>query len=733
MAKKITLIVSLVLVLCFSTVLLVSAANDNEQSNSSNLTNDTKILLDSPLFTAVEDKKTYEQAPVDMEGFEEVLSNDNLVLYMDNSQIIRIKNKHTGYIWGSDLPGVDTSKVPNAMYDILVNPLTLTVFNTKDNVSVKKTSEFLETDRDLPDEMANKVTVSVNYPKFKVSFKYTIKLEENGINIRLDNKSIKESEAYLITDICFYQYLGSVNSNKVPGYIVIPSGNGGLIRYTEHSNITSLYSATFYGKDYNQADATTETFSLPMFGFVHGVEQNACLVSINEGDAIAKFNYASPNNAENTGYHTAYASYLFRQPVSLSLPGVEKNIVICPKERYTSNVDFSYTFLSEEDADYVGIAKEYKSHLKDRGELKQKELAYPMPMHIETFGREYEQGLLFKEYHNMTTASQILDIDSELKAEGVDRILYTLRGYYKGGYSNSDYSNISFDNSLGQLSSLKELEYYMYYNPVESYSDVDKEVSYSLISSNREYVRVVVETGAKYRLLTNVDCVIDGIKAAQDKYGQNLMFAGVTEYLYGDYDNNYSREQALKEYDALMGTNEYPMYSPNKYFLDNTSEYLNIDLYHEKLTFVTDSVPLLQIVLKGSIDMYSTFINFSSNPDIDRLKCVEYGVYPAYLITQAPSHKLSNTLSNNFYATEYARVKDRMVTDYDFISTALNEVTRYEILDRNVIAPGVIEVVYGNVEGVACRIFVNYSDRDYAYNDKTIDITIKSNGYEVIK
>jgi hypothetical protein len=114
-------------------------------------------------------------------------------------------------------------------------------------------------------------------------------------------------------------------------------------------------------------------------------------------------------------------------------------------------------------------------------------------------------------------------------------------------------------------------------------------------------------------------------------------------------------------------------------------------------------------VLRGYVDLYSTYLNFSSNQDLDVLKCIEYGVYPAYLITDKASHHLSDTLSNNLYATEYGRVRDKMISQYTKIKTALDPVAGAQIVGREVLALGVVEVTYSN--GVA--IVVDYNTMEY--------------------
>lgn len=147
-------------------------------------------------------------------------------------------------------------------------------------------------------------------------------------------------------------------------------------------------------------------------------------------------------------------------------------------------------------------------------------------------------------------------------------------------------------------------------------------------------------------------------------------------------------------------------------------------LYSERLRFYTDSVPFLQILLKGYIDYYSSYLNFSSNTKMDILKCIEYGIYPAYLVTKEESYLLADTLSSNYYATTFDKCKDEIVETYNYINKALKEVIGAEIMGRTTLESGIYLVEYSNGK----KIIVNYSDIDYNYSGHTIT----SLGYEVI-
>ena len=177
------------------------------------------------------------------------------------------------------------------------------------------------------------------------------------------------------------------------------------------------------------------------------------------------------------------------------------------------------------------------------------------------------------------------------------------------------------------------------------------------------------------------------------------------------------------EYSQLLD-DTMPLFKPNEYFLGSTSHYLNMPLYHDRSRFITDSVPFLQILLRGYVDYYSTYLNFSTNQEIDLLKCIEYGSNLAYLISYEESYKVANTLSSHLYATHYESNKKIMFEQINSASVALNQVVGQGIENRVVLAIGVVEVTYTN--GV--KIYVNYTDQPQTFGN----VTIPETDYKVV-
>lgn len=739
MVKKICLILSLVCISFLALGLTLNALDLGIEDDFEEISTDKSFMLDSSLFThsykrgsvttPTAERLAEIAASLTEEGFEKVLENENFELwYEEEYHPIRVLNKKTGYIWSSDytLPeGANNSTIEEVKtpFKVIYYPkgsstaLTLNAYENGVDVEADCSGNKLTFDVSI----SRNPKVNNQNIKIKFSFKFEVILTEKGIDIKLPTSSIKENNCSIGT-INFYRYLGSVQNEEVNGYIVVPSGNGGLIRYVENATSTQSFQTPFYGTDLNYSTTDSKKlFQFPMFGMVHGIGENACLVNVKSGDTYSTFNYY-PGTASTQNRQLSYLQFALRETYKVKLN--DTDITMVPEEHYTNDIHYSYSFLSGEDADYIGIAHEYKDQLISDNMLVKQELKPTSSVHVEVFGREYENGLIFKKYHNMTTVNDILSINESLKNAGVTDSIYTLKGYYTGGYSGATPTKVSLESSLGNIDDLEGLDYYLYYNPVLSSNSRLKYPSYVLVNMYRQKSYTVQEEGGKYYFYSEVPTILEGSSKVLDKYSGKVSFDGVSNYLYGDYNNEYTREETLAAYEELFGDNTYPMYAPNAYLLANTSEYLTMDLYHERLLFVTDSVPLTQIILRGYMDLYSNYLNFSSNADIDTLKCVEYGVYPSYLVTAEASHNLSNTLSSNLYATEFNKVSRDIEIQYNFIKGALDNVIGAEIVGREVLGIGVVEVQYSNGKS----IIVNYTNEAY----KNGGLNVESMGYEVV-
>ncbi len=148
-------------------------------------------------------------------------------------------------------------------------------------------------------------------------------------------------------------------------------------------------------------------------------------------------------------------------------------------------------------------------------------------------------------------------------------------------------------------------------------------------------------------------------------------------------------------------------------------------MHSSRFLYATDTVPFLQIVLKGYMDYYAPFSNFSPNQKEDLLRLIEYGAYPSFLLTQSPSYQLAKTPSRNIYTSEYTTWENHIIHYYKIMCDSLLFVKDETIDNRQVLADGVVKVTYSN----NTFFFINYTNAAFTDNN----ITVPAKDFVVVK
>lgn len=717
MSKKKVIIVVSVFMVVISLYGIFSKANVQPDEPYSYLENISTTLLDSNLFTHADDLTPYVQEYVDMTGFTKYLENDNLILYINEDNCsVRIENKITGFIWATDLVNIEKYNLTSFWRRIIQTPFKIRYVKEDNNEAEFYMFEGRPEVTIIADINNNAVNFLVDLTKFKLKLKYTLVLEDKQLRFHLDTKDLEEYGENRFRYIEVFPFLGAAYYNHIPGYNFIPSDNGALIRYTDYALVNETYKAYFYHNNlYNGLDPRHLGLDYPVFGSIHGVNQNGIFVNINSGAEYAEFNYVPVSKFPN--FHLQYVTYYLRGRHIQIVPGATETRNIYEKEIKDYDIDFTVSFLSNEDANYVGMAKVYKEYLVNESLLtKQIEINDNIGLHLDILGSDIEVGIFFNKLQKMTKIEDILDINNELEKNDIDNIFYTLRGFNKGGMLAADYENYTFNKALGDYKDLKNLDVMYYYNPVVKYKTKDNPPKDTLVTVANNFAKQRILFGEYFKYFVDIDKIINEFPKAHKKINEygGMALDGLSNYFYSN--KKHTRKDMYQLYDQLLDEN-IPMYNPNQIMLKRTSKYLTMPLVHERLKIFTDSVPFLPIVLSGYVPTYASYLNFSANMNIDILKAIDYGVYPAYLITKEPSHLLSNTLSREYYGSYYGNLKDYIIENYHFINNALKNVIGEEIVSRTVIEEGIIATKYAN----DIEIIINYTREPYEYKGTQIE------------
>ena len=121
--------------------------------------------------------------------------------------------------------------------------------------------------------------------------------------------------------------------------------------------------------------------------------------------------------------------------------------------------------------------------------------------------------------------------------------------------------------------------------------------------------------------------------------------------------------------------------------------------------YTSDAVPFLPIVLAGYVPYYGTALNFSSNPQDDLLRHVEYGIYPSYFLTHEATASMLNTPSTWIYTSSYAQWGEEIRRTYQWMNALLAPVRGQEIVAHQELAEGVFATTYANGTADHCQLY----------------------------
>lgn len=687
-----------------------------------------------------------------LEGFTKVMEDNKLeIWHKKRNTAIRIVDKATGYIWGG--LAEDKPEDMNTTWSGVGNALAAIDYFDKKGLEKRLSIADITVDKKYT-VSGNKIKYSVNYTEQGIAFDFEMELKDGRITFRMLDDSIKETKENSLAAVFFVPFLGSTKADEVDGYMFVPDGPGALIRFNKPSQYLVNFDKRVYGKDYGidklfevndlkssrPNDFTTEepTILMPVFGVVQGVKQNAVFASIGKGAEYASI-MATPSGML-TNYNWVTGKFIYRQkylqPTSRSGSGVQ----IVQKNRNSFEAEITYDFLNGNNADYVGMAKLYKETLKGQGILQRKErVDSKLPLQLDVIAADIEKGFLFNSLKKITPVDQAKALVDSLSASGINNTTMVVQGWQKGGIGGSKPSSFEFESKLGGKNAFADLSRYIeekggklyyYENPVtvnKTQLDTRKEGGNSLSQALIKVERDNYDIWFKETYFIESNLAADYITKKGDKYAENNMKSmAVNEFgskLYAENQQNHvtSRLEARKQFEKAAENvsnkvDNLALYSPNQYLWKYTKDIFNTPMTNSQYLFESDTVPFLQIVLKGNVDYYGPYSNMSFYSKMDMLRLVEYAAYPAYLITGKNNSELGYTTSSELYSTNFEDWKDNITEAYGYIEKGLSKVEGREITDRTILSTGIVKVDY---EG-GISIIVNYTGSDYKLEEAVV-------------
>ena len=742
----------------------------------------------------------------DLKDFTFLYETDDVrYYYRDDRDIFAVEDKATGYIMktGADLPfkkyvealvddliDADASIEEilaaaesyaddlNTTYVGIANSLITVEYYDNDKIKYfsSASNEDVESVLSSLNGSDSEYVLAIDFQALKIQMNVYITLGESDITYFIPRAEFAGDGLNALAAIDITPFLGAsggrmnvfdeetmdwetVESYRTPGYVLVPDGSGSLIRFVDNTSTFNSYIGDVYGKDY-----ATETYYnymyyddvpvndpvMPVFGIAHGYDQMAFVAWADQGAEYLDI-VVNPDETMSTSYTWAYPRFEYNVNYFQLYDELGSGFFTQMEEIFDYDVKMTYSFLfgdgtkNTPSADYSGMAREYRQHLLDIGELTLMEGKQgDVPIRLDFIMADSENGIIGTNQVVVTTAKDVEEILDQVAADGITNVNSGLIGWQKKGETLSKPARMSFSRSIGSKRDFQNL--------IENMAEKGMDVSLSrdLITINRKmlnYYNTAVKAVSNWYVsiekgvllpdnlpVTNFSYATP-VKAAQwlesltenvSSFSNSFTVTGVSSVLTSNYNRDgvvTTLQESTQLYRGAMEkaseTMTLNLENPNMYLWKYTDRYLQMPVGSSQYIYETDSVPFLQMVLYGTMEMYGPYSNFSFYTQDCILRMIDYNISPSFILSKEPSWNLANTFSANLYSTEFSLYEDLINQIYGQVNDALRQVQSCNWIRREVPEDGVAINTYVR-GGETMYVIVNYTEHEVTYHGITV-------------
>lgn len=663
--------------------------------------------------------------------------NETFQLYVDASTLaFKLRDKRSGYLWHSGIDEtIQGDRLNKSWRAFAQSGISIEYLDEK---AINKRISIANAEHTLTvTPVAGGASAELTFTEVGISLRVVLLLEAEGVRVEIPSDSIRQEVApYKLGLVYIYPFLGATRGSSQPGYMLIPDGTGSIIRFADQTKARNMFYGRYYGADLGMSavmpfDPTLNRpapISYPVFGMVHGEKEHAFIAIVEKGAAYGELQVHPASIITNFNFLGNVFIYneSYFQATNRSGAGVTAI------QAQTNNFDVvvHYRFLTGPAADYVGMARSYQQYLLQTGRLKRMTDPNPnMGIRLEFLGGDKEKVLLWNRFVPMTTIRQMESILDDLQVDNPQVIYY---GWQPMGASTMPPTTLKIDPALGSLGSLRALadkvtgsggHFSLYLDPLaaiwgESGYSARNDLALAITNVNLEgynrsynYYFSLNPLQQRYRSLT---------RDFAGNWNGGLALDGISSLLYSDFRKSapLNREDSMQAYQTLLAETPVPLglYRPNDYLWGLAQAYYDMPLGGNGYIYTSESVPFLPVVLAGYIPYYGEALNFSANLQDDLLRHVDFGIYPAYLLTAEPTANMLNTRSTWIYTSSIDQWGEQIKQSYAWMNALLSPVRGQQITARQKLAQGVYATTYANGK----TILVNYTPRPFSRGGVTL-------------
>lgn len=592
--------------------------------------------------------------------------------------------------------------------------------------------------------LENGAALELYFEEYKIGFTIEVWLNGYGIRARIPSDSIKEEGGCGITSVALFPMLGAATDGE-RSYAVYPDGCGSLCRLTNEQKpespvITNVYFDPTFDLDTAAENSRLGNLNalLPVYGICRG--SSAVAAYVTEGDQNS-FVTLTPST-ETFGLNRLYMSCRYRKQYSYISPS---DVEINETERKRSAGDFSvqYIFIDKDGENgitYSKIAAELRGFMQKTDRLNT--AAVKNKVNLQFIMGTRQNSSMQGGFVALTTFEQVKEITESLNTENGEELRLFLLGWQKNGYGLNPAGD-TVSGKLGGKKGLKSLNKWAEGKGLDTYLAADYIYAQKGGSGfNKNGQAVYNEADQPITNSNTTEFLLNplsGLKKLLDKrlkylgelnaYG--VAFDKMGNFIYDDYQSGkaVNRKQCAEAYASMLSAVKEKgmataVQSGNAYVLKGAEFIYDLPERNSEYSGLTEAIPFYQLIVHGSIGYCGTVPgNMAPDYETEKLKWIEYGAQPYFVLTYESSELLRDTYVTSAFATEYSaqakRIKECIAEFGEKLSfTAENTMTEHKRLSEDL-----VRVAYSDGH----IIYINYGE-----NDVTADgVTVKAKDYTV--
>lgn len=588
-------------------------------------------------------------------------------------------------------------------------------------------------------------------PWFTVVLAYA--LTEDGLSVSAPADRLEFNADYPPYELQLLPHFGKLQQSE-DGYVLLPDGSGALMQFSRSYGSRTEYTIPIFGLDWSVASDMLssgqyqyEYAALPVFGMRDGQDSYLAVIDGGACRATLHFHQAGDYMQRNT----AYVAFRMVNKDSVFLSGSDNSSKVILFESALPEQTCAVTYhILPQGSGYEQMAAYYRQQLQSEGTLQTLEDG-SVSLLLETLcGVMSNKNLLGISYKGVTAATTYAEnrlLAEDLLASGVQSLDMKLIGWFNDGVYHDYAGNVTLNSVLGGKAEWEKLVAYAQNTGVNLYPDVDfqriekmdwgfvptmdaamrldsNEARFSILSRALLLEKEDIGLTPASLFLLSPENYEKTATAFLKDYGP-VSAAGLSlrsAYIYSDFDsrNMICREesqQLLQQLLQKLGQEQELLLSYSGiYAAAYTQKMSGVASDSSHYRVADNTVPFLQMVLHGSMKLYTSPINLASNPENAALRAIEYGMLPNFQVTYQPSSVLKKSEYTDNYASGYEGWREDILKAYTMARECLDG-----LLDKAIVSHvQVADNVYATVYETGDVVYVNYTQSDVTIHGVTV-------------